>query len=522
MIKKTSIKMSEAFVLPELYINPEFSWGPPPEEMLLDGEEFQLYRKPDRFDRNDKPLLPVFDFYTADLTEDKEVKKGGFQEVEDQRMIRALAATKSKRNNAQRNLYNSGWKFTARSGERRRPNRVIRILPNTCSFPIDANVLGQFTPADLSKLPEVVPVVQDLALFALPPVYDTAKEASISKKALNIESVDFRDPFVERPDTLSDRAFRELLKEEDPQIPVIAITDEVLSLFFTANRSVNPWHVKVMRAGSRFIVTRSNSSGNVAMQWVSETAHTEFAPSEDSQEATERISSLGEESTKVYEGFIKTMCTKRRANLQTKTNPFPQTQLRMYRYRRFTVDQGTNQQYNVIVRCEVDAVSPKNEYMRLFGLLEQDKTGREPWKKRIEQKSSTSILLDEFQNNSSKISRWIALSLLSDVSMMKIGFISRTATSSSPFGGDATTDSKKHELQAIESIPPGNLAKQLNVNYIGMWATADLIFRTIMSMGDEVCMVVKTNERNVVIVEADDDDEDSEESEEEEEDEESD
>lgn len=526
--------ISEPFVLPDLHINKEFTWGPPEEEMTIDGELFTLYRKPDRSDRNDKPALPAFDFFSLmRYDQDNEVggAKGKFTVVENTQRLNTIASAKSKQTN--RSRYPNQRFDPNRRKNNRTARRIIAHLPNTISIPSTCTPLTEFTQEQLSKLPEVVPLVEDIGTYSLPLLFNYDIEKKISEKPVTIdeENMDYRSAYVMRPDTLSDPVIQEFMKQANPKIPCIGITDELLSLLLVANNAVHPWHLKVSRSGHFFIIYRSEREDNVEKQWVSENGTSEFAPSEDNQNESERISSLGEESTKVHESFIRMCCTKTRAKMSTNKNPFPQTQPRVYRYRRFTFHAGTADEYNLIVRCEADAVGKNNELIRLFGLLEQENTNRERWAHRIKRKISASIIPDEFRSNTSKMSRWIVLSILADVSMMKIGLISRRGITSSPFGGDVTYTPDSHCLHHIESIPPPNLARQLNINLRGMWATANLILSSIISkMTDEDAVIVKQNNRQLKVVEGidsdgsdeEDDDDDEEDDEDDEEDDEDD
>eukprot|EP00796_Vickermania_ingenoplastis_P006049 gene6050-4350_t len=527
VVKRREMAMSEPFVLPELYINPEFSWGPPAEEMLLDGEPFELFRKPDRSDRNDKPLLPAFDFVPnmryADAGDmDGATKgKGKFQVVEDTRRLNAMASANKHSNKQRNNNFRRDPNRAKRGGrnDRRAPKRVIAILGNTVGMP-ETGILAQYTTVQLSKLPEVVPLVMDLKECALPLVYNDSVEKKVPAM---LKDVDYRDEFVVRPATLEDTDLRDHLKKEDPAIPAIGISDEMLSLLLTANRSVHPWHLKVIKVGNRYLFSRPDREDNVDKQWVSETAPHEFAPSEDSPNESERITALGEESSRVHEGFIQAACSKKRAELRTSRNPFPKTQPRLYRYRRFSINPGTPQQYNLVVRCEIDAVTNNKEYLRLFGLLEQERPKKDKWEVRLQRKQNAAIIPEEFHNNSAKISRWIALSLLSNAAQMKIGLITRSTIEASPFGGEAKSTPDQHRLLYVDSNAPASLARHLNINYNSMWATANLLLSTIVeSMSEQDGFIAKLNNGQVVVVEgatgdSEDDSDEEDESEEEEE-----
>lgn len=535
-------------MLPELYANPEFSWGPPAVEMTHNGELFQLYRKPDRSDRIDHSCLPVFDFISA-MRESAEAEaeapeKKKFEEVENTRRQQALDIEKKKniairiRNpfNFQPN-YNNGGKFNAKKTRNFRPmNSSGAPLPNTISIPSSAKVLAEFTIPQLSNLGEVVPLVEELGVYCLPCLYNKEVENISISNPLPLQEVNHHDDFYRRPDIFEDHVVQSLMHTEDTTIPLVIVSEDLLSLLLTAHRSVHPWHIKVAQAKNIFLLSHSNRGkgtrpDNAEKQWVGETALSDVAPSEGRAIASERISSLGDESTKVHESFIASCCSKTRATLgiRTKPNKFPYpTQPRLYRYRRFKMNANTPNAYNIVVRCEVDAVTKEGDFLRLFGLLEFERKEKENWKARILNGRGTSILPDAFQSNSAKMSRWIAQSLLSEASLMKIGLISRCPLSVASLNDkEIKTDPTKHQLLKVVSIPPANLLRQLNVNYNSMWATANMILSTVITNSKSPFgLIVKQNTRIVTLADTpndvDDDDDDDDEEDEEDDDEESD
>lgn len=497
-------------------------------EMTLNGEPFQLYRKPDRSDRVDRSSLPVVDFLAAmRAAADAEgnIRKRKFDNVEDTRRQQALEQEKKKsmalrvRGNYFNNFtYNDGANNNAR---RTRITRIIKPntipLPNTISVPSSGTILAEYTPARLSKLPEVVPLVEDIGMYCLPCLYNKDIEKLSAAKPRALIEVNHHDDMYRRPDLFEDQVLRSLMTKMDVTVPLVVITDDLLSLLLTAHRSVNPWHIKVARFDKAFLLSHSNlgkgtRADHAEKQWVGETAQSDVAPSEGNPIISERISSLGEESTKVHESFITACCSKTRAQLSTRTQPnkfpFP-TQPRMYRYRRFTMNPNTSSEYNILVRCDIDAVTEEGEYLRMFGLLEQVTKEKENWRGRLKKGQGTTIVPDAFPSNSAKISRWVALSLLSEVKAIKIGLITRSPISALFDDENAKTDPTKHSLLKVETFIPATLLRQLNLNYNSMWATANtillsLIQRTKAPFG----LIVKHNNRMVTIADTPDDNDD--------------
>ncbi|KAG5496765.1 hypothetical protein JIQ42_03598 [Leishmania sp. Namibia] len=512
------------FELPELYINPRFSWGPPEEELKLDdGAPFELYSKTDP--------LEALDWFTykreadaSDSDSDAEAvaaNKGKvFKQVEDNARLNALRTEREKavmfnpRNNGARNAKMAAGKKGGkdnRNNNQRRNRRKVTELPNTYNASAMAVVQHVMKQTDMTKLRmDALPKVVELGLYGTPPLYNTGIESATCARPLPLDESKYDEDYFMRGLTTEDPELRKIMGEAQRH-PLVVVTDEILSLLMVCTRSSYPWHIRVLNYNNIWILVKGEES-NIEKQWVSETAGHEIRPSEGADNRSERISSLGEESTKVYDCFARASCSKSFAQVKTSRSPFSRKQPRMYSYRRYIMHDGTPDRYDIVVRCEVDALMPRtNDRVRCFALLEQCVVSEKDssWRREGLLKNAASFLPIEYAHNGCKIARWTALSLLSDAKLMKIGFVTCEEKMEK---GQRVFDHKQHEVLSVQTYSPASLATQFGIDVSNMWAIVDHIMRPFIE-GHSICpsILMKPGDKSELVVVEEEDDDDSEE-----------
>lgn len=512
-----------AFVLPEMYINPQFSWGPPEEEMRLeDGAPFELYSKADPLEALDWFTYKKETEASASDSEDEAVtvnKRKAFKQVEDNARLNALRTEREKvrfnpRNNGPRNAKGPAGKKGGkdnRNNNQRRNRRKVTELSNTYSASAMAVVQHVMKQTDLAKLRmDALPKVIELGLYGTPPLYNTGIEGATYTRPIPLDESKYEEDFFLRGLTTEDPELRKIMAEAQ-RYPLVVVTDEILSLLMVCTRSSYPWHIRVLNYNNIWILVKGDDC-NVEKQWVSETAGSDIRPSEGAENRAERISALGEESTKAFDCFTRAACTKSYAQVKTNRSPFSHKQPRMYSYRRFIMHDGTPDRYDVVVRCEIDALMPKtNDRVRCFALLEQCVVTEKDMSWRREGlKNAAAFLPIEYAKNGCKIARWTALSLLSDAKLMKIGFVTCEEKMEK---GQRVHDHKQHEVLAVQTYSPASLATQFGIDVSNMWAIVDNIMRPFIE-GHSICpsILMKPGDKaELIAVEEEDDDDDSDE-----------
>merc|ERR1712194_612849 len=95
------------------------------------------------------------------------------------------------------------------------------------------------------------------------------------------------------------------------------------------------------------------------------------------------------------------------------------------------------------------------------------------WREKIDNQAGA-VLASELKNNSFKLAKWTAQSLLAGASQMKIGFCSRSNPKSS----------YDHVILATQFFRPKDFANQITLSENSMWAMIR-IFVTMLHKQDE-------------------------------------
>jgi translation initiation factor 3 subunit D len=132
-----------------------------------------------------------------------------------------------------------------------------------------------------------------------------------------------------------------------------------------------------------------------------------------------------------------------------------------FRYRKFALDADTT----LVCRTELHGVVKKTQYMTAFALNEytptdtSNTTTNHAWRDRIDAQRGA-VLANELKNNSFKLAKWTAQSLLAGADQMKVGFCSR-ATPKNAY---------EHVILATQFYRPKDFATQITLREGQMWA----------------------------------------------------
>ena len=132
------------------------------------------------------------------------------------------------------------------------------------------------------------------------------------------------------------------------------------------------------------------------------------------------------------------------------------------------------------------------------------------WREKIDNQAGA-VLASELKNNSFKLAKWTAQSLLAGASQMKIGFVSRKKSK----------DSFNHVILSTQTYRPMDFATQITLNQGSMWGIMRLFIKLLdrepegkyVIMRDPNKAIVRIYEVPVGTFEEDDSDDDNEEEE---------
>jgi translation initiation factor 3 subunit D len=255
----------------------------------------------------------------------------------------------------------------------------------------------------------------------------------------------------------------------------VYVTDAILSHLMTCTRSVNPWDLVIDKVpgGILFIDKRDNIQGGLDFLTVNETSYTPPSPTDEGINNPER---LGLEATVVNQNFSQQILKNPKASGDRKEmdlpNPFydeddidegMEPASVAFRYRRFDLDANTS----LFCRTELHGLVKKTQYMTAFALNEYTPpTSSQPsnaqqqsWRDRIDNQRGA-VLASELKNNSFKLAKWTAQSLLAGADQMKLGFCSRSAPK----------NPVDHVILATQFYRPKDFAAQITLNEGKMWA----------------------------------------------------
>jgi translation initiation factor 3 subunit D len=233
----------------------------------------------------------------------------------------------------------------------------------------------------------------------------------------------------------------------------------------TCTRSVYPWDIVIQKLpnGTIFFDKRDNSQFDYLT--VHETSYN--APQdEDGINTPER---LGLEATVINQNFSQQILKKSGRKEMPVPNPFfdeddadgmtPASVA--FRYRKFPLDDKTS----VVVRTELHGTVKNTQNMTAFALNEFAPTAAAAspqvisWRDKIDSQRGA-VLATELKNNSFKLAKWTAQSLLAGADQMKIGFVSRVSPKN-PY---------EHVILATQFYRPKDFATQITLSEGQMWA----------------------------------------------------
>ena len=338
-----------------------------------------------------------------------------------------------------------GWRSSYNNRVDRQPSVAVRDDWNQ----VDELDLGKFTKNITASAD--VPDPQDLLWCGFLDPYNDAYDKITSRQPVPLKRMEQKEFYY--VSTTDDPVMEKLAMDGVGQI---FITDSILAHLMTCTRSVFPWDIVVHKlpGDTLFFDKRDNSQFDYLS--VHETAYNPPS-SEDGDNTPER---LGLEATMVNQNFSQQILKKSGRKDMALPNPFSDEDSKSteaasvaYRYRKFALDDKTT----LVCRTELHGLVKKQHYMTAFALNEYNATPNNPqavnWRDKIDSQRGA-VLATELKNNSFKLAKWTAQSLLAGADQMKIGFVSRTAPQKA----------HDHVILATQFYRPKDFATQITLS----------------------------------------------------------
>jgi translation initiation factor 3 subunit D len=271
----------------------------------------------------------------------------------------------------------------------------------------------------------------------------------------------------------------------------VFITDTILAHLMTCTRSVYPWDLVIQKlpGGTLFFDKRDNSQFDYLT--VHETAHA--PPTNEAADSINHPERLGLEATMIHQNFTQQILRKAgRTNLDM-PNPFfdeddndgMEPASVAYRYRKFDLGGNTN----LVCRTELHGLIKGKQYMTAFALNEYVPPSGAvvSWSAKLDSQRGA-VLATELKNNSFKLAKWTAQSLLAGADQMKIGFVSRVQPK----------NAYEHQIMATQFYRPKDFATQITLHETQMWAMVRMFIALVRKQEDGKYVLMRDPNKNVL------------------------
>jgi len=346
----------------------------------------------------------------------------------------------------------------------------------------------EFDLAKLAKLRGESPSEEDLQWCGFLDQYNDAYDKVTTKASVPLKRSETKE-------------FYPVTTTEDPVIEKLAIedagnvfaTDAILAHLMASPRSVYPWDIVVQKLPNGALFFDKRDSTQFDFLTVNETSNTPPVKTDDDPEGINAPERLSLEATTINQNFSQQILKSAKTRKQfTYPNPFfdeddadgMEPASVAYRYRRFTFNANTPTPIKLVVRTELHGLVKKRggnnttnsdeQYMTAFALNEFDanrsntnanntNTGSN-WRDKIDSQRGA-VLATEIKNNSCKLAKWTAQSLLAGADQMKIGFVSRVTKN----------NAYEHAIIATQFSRPKDFATQITLNVTNMWGIVKML-----------------------------------------------
>jgi len=386
----------------------------------------------------------------------------------------------------------AAWRNYRRRDQRPRIDRQASVRVQA-----DWNVVEEFDLAQLTKLQANAPSAEDLMWCGSIEQYDDVYDRVTTRTERKLERCENKE-------------FYYVTTTDDPVIEKLAVenagnvfaTDAILAHLMASPRSVYPWDLVVQKLDDTlFFDKRDNSQFDYLT--VNETAYEAPAPNQDDPDNINNPDRLALEATMINQNFSQ-MVLKQGDESQRKEmdhpNPFfdeedaeenmePATLA--YRYRRFKFGGGS---INLIARCEINGSvlkRGKQQYMTTYALNEWDSklSNSEEWRQKIDTQRGA-ILATELKNNSCKLAKWTAQSILAGADQMKIGYVSR----------QSRTNAYDHVILGTQFFKPKEFATQITLQQTNMWGIIKMLVELFQGLDNGKYVIMRDPNKPVVRV----------------------
>jgi len=365
-------------------------------------------------------------------------------------------------------------------------------------------VIEQFDLSQLTKMQSNKPETEDLGGYGFLDAYDETYDRVSSKADKTLQRADTKDFYYVT--TTDDPVIEELATKG---AGTVFATDSILSHLMASPRSVYPWDIVAQRVGNALFFDKRDDS-TFDLLTVNETAveppntnrfNNRNPEPPTAAEAINLPERLSIEATMINQNFSQQVLRKGKGSRThfENENPFfdeedaeegKEPASVGYKYRRFTFADGVK----VVARCELHGTMTKKGKENLitcYSLNEWDSkaVGTVDWRSKVDSQRG-SVLATELKNNSCKLAKWTAQSLLAGADQMAIGFVTRKNKK----------DANNHKILGTQFYKPKEFAKQITLSQTNMWGILKMLVDLFMSHPEGKYLLVRDPNKPILRV----------------------
>eukprot|EP01035_Chromulina_nebulosa_P017370 gene17370-22918_t len=367
----------------------------------------------------------------------------------------------------------------------RRINKVDRAPSLAVSS--DWVIVEEFDLSQLLKLQANAPQVEDLLWSGHLDAYDESFERTSTNKPKTLKKVD--NKIFYSVTTKDDPVMENFLVDD---VGDIYTTDIILAHLVVAPRSIYSWDIVIEKTDGKIFLDKRESS-DFDLLTVSETAQEPPVESEDFDEFN-HPGKLSIEATAINQNFSQQILqNKPEKRKKFEPNPFfaeddeGEPASVAYRYRKFKLGD-----IRLVVRTELHGWTNRGDqelYFTTYALNEWDSrfSGGMNWRQKLDSQRSA-VLGTEIKNNSCKLAKWAAQSVLAGADLMKIGYVSR----------QAPTNPLEHVILGTQSFKPKEFSTQINLNSINIWGIIKMFCELLSKKEDGKYVLIKDPNKSTV------------------------
>lgn len=494
----------------------------------VENEEFQY--KVDKDEQSSFQLVdttrsaPKSRFAGHSMSRRRQAQQNRLRQLNARRSQQSGSGDKDRENarfhQPQRTRRRNQWNRGGRGGNRGFHSRVDRQA--SVAVRPDWEKVEEFDLSKLKKLRvDLAPEEEDLLWCGFLDEYNVSYDKVSTKFPTNLKRSETKE-------------FYPVTTTDDPVIEKLAIdgtgnvfcTDAILAHLMTSHRSVYPWDIVIQKLPSGTLFFDKRDSSQFDYLTVNETANVPPLKNEEDPEDINNPDRLSLEATMINQNFsqqiLKSVKTRKNLDLP---NPFwdqmdndgMEPASVAFRYRRFNFPKD---QIQIVVRTELhgylkkkpDSTTPTStkdnlHYMTAFALNEcptvsHHSSNNHPsssaaaaaaavgmihWRDKLDSQRGA-VLATELKNNSCKLARWTAQSLLAGAHQMKIGFVSR----------QSAKNNYDHVILATQFYRPKDFATQITLNVTNMWGIVKMLIDIMKRMDQGKYVFMREPNRPVV------------------------